>query len=145
MADDIFWGEEILFLRRELENKQKTIDKLFNILRNNNNEITEQFFCYNNSAEKLSEYVMTNNSVLNTDNTSSIANSAKDQYTSTGNTSEALIITEDIFDKNKMKNDVSKANSNNQNLDNDVGRVRKNAINVENQLNEMRKSMHQRY
>ena len=44
-----------------------------------------------------------------------------------------------------MKNDVNKANSNNQNLDNDVGRVRKNAINVENQLNEMRKSMHQRY
>ena len=28
LADDIFWREEILFLRRELENKQKTINKL---------------------------------------------------------------------------------------------------------------------
>ena len=27
LADDIFWKEEILVLRRELENKQKTIDK----------------------------------------------------------------------------------------------------------------------
>ena len=41
----------------ELENKQKTIDKLFNILRNN--EITKQFFHDNNSAEKKSENVMT--------------------------------------------------------------------------------------
>ena len=44
LADDILWREEILFLRRELENKQKTIDKLFNILRNNNNEIKNNFF-----------------------------------------------------------------------------------------------------
>ena len=41
---DIFWHEAILLLRRELGNKQKTIDKLFNILRNNNNEITKHFF-----------------------------------------------------------------------------------------------------
>ena len=32
LADDIFWPEEILFLRMELKNKQKTINKLFNIL-----------------------------------------------------------------------------------------------------------------
>ena len=31
LADDIFWREKILFLRCDLENKQKTIDKLFNI------------------------------------------------------------------------------------------------------------------
>ena len=42
-----------LFLKRELENKQKTIDKLFNILHNNNSEITKQFFLYKNSAEKI--------------------------------------------------------------------------------------------
>ena len=62
------WREEILFVRRELENKQKTIDKLFNILRNNNNEITKQFI----------ETVMANNSVINIDNDSFIANSTKD-------------------------------------------------------------------
>ena len=62
------WREEILFVRRELENKQKTIDKLFNILRNNNNEITKQFI----------ETVMANNSVINIDNNSFIANSTKD-------------------------------------------------------------------
>ena len=62
------WREEILFVRRELENKQKTIDKLFNILRNNNNEITKQFI----------ETVMANNSVINIGNDSFIANSTKD-------------------------------------------------------------------
>ena len=62
------WREEILFVRRELENKQKTIDKLFNILRNNNNEITKQFI----------ETVMANNSVINIGNDSLIANSTKD-------------------------------------------------------------------
>ena len=93
MADDSFWREEILFLRRELENKQKTIDKLFNNLRNDNSEITKQFFPDNSPAEKKSENVMTNNSVINIDNNSFIANSTKDQSTSTANTSEALIIT----------------------------------------------------
>ena len=29
LTDDSFWREEILFLRRELENKQKTIYKQF--------------------------------------------------------------------------------------------------------------------
>ena len=80
---------------------------------------------------------MTNNSVINIDNDSSIANShqskfAKDQSTSAAHTSEALIITEDISNKNKIKNDASNTTSNDQNLDNDVERVRKNAINVEN-------------
>ena len=129
----------ILFLRRELENKQKTIDKLFNILHNGNNEITKQFFPDNNPAEKKSENVMTNNSVINIDNNSFIANSTKDQSTSTANTSEALIITEDICDKNKTKNDVNNTTNNNQNLENDDERVRKNAINIESQLKEIRK------
>ena len=93
---------------------------------------------------------MTNNSVINIDKNSSIANShqskfTKDQSTSTANTSEALIITEDISYKNKIKNDAGNTTSNNQNLDNDVERVRKNAINIENQLKEIRKSQHQRY
>ena len=139
MADDSFWREEILFLRRELENKQKTIDKLFNNLRNDNSEITKQFFPDNNPAEKKSENVMTNNSVINIDNNSFIANSTKDQSTSTANTSEALIITEDICDKNKTKNDVNNTTNNNQNLENDDERVRKNAINIESQLKEIRK------
>ena len=172
LSDDSFWREEILFLRGKLENKQKTIDKLFNILRNN--EITKQFFLDNNSAEKKSEnvmtnirknilaclfsihntisdhvmnkyYVMTNNSVINIDNNSSIDNSTKDQFKSTANTSETLIITEDICNKNKIKNDVNKTTNNNQNLDNGAERVRKSAINVENQFKETRKSMHQRH
>ena len=92
----ILWREEILFLRRELENKQKAIDKSFNILINNNNEIIKQFFLYNNSA---AENTMTNNSVINIDNNSSIANSTKDQ---SANTSQALIITEDISDNQKL-------------------------------------------
>ena len=122
----------------KLENKQKTIDKLFNILRNNNNEITKQFFLYNNSPEKkLSENVLTNNSVINVGNNFSIANSTKDQSTLTANSSETLIITEDISDKSKIKNDVNSTTNNNQNLDNDVERVRKNAINIENQLKEI--------
>ena len=65
--------------------------------------------------------------------------------TSTAKNSEALMITEDICDKNKIKNDVNNTTNNNQNLDSDDERVRKNAINVENQLKEIRKSMHQRY
>ena len=49
---------------------------------------------------------MTNNSVIDIDHDSSIANSnqskfKKDQSTSTANTSEALIITNDISDKDK--------------------------------------------
>ena len=55
------------------------------------------------------------------------------------------MITEDISDKNRIKNDVNNTTNNNQNLDNNVERVRKNAINVENQLKEIRKSMRQRY
>ena len=93
---------------------------------------------------------MANNSVIKTDNDSSIANShqskfTKDQSTSTANTSGALIITEDISDKNGIKNDINNTTSNNQNLDNDVDRVRKNAINVKNQLKEIRKNPHRRY
>ena len=68
---------------------------------------------------------MTNNSVINLGNNSFIANSIKDQSTSTANRSEALIITEDISDKNKLKNDVNNATNNNQNLDHDVERMRK--------------------
>ena len=81
MANDSFWREEILFLRRELENKQKTTDKLFNNLRNDNKEITKQLSPDNNPTEKKSENVMTNNSVINIDNNSSIASSTKDQST----------------------------------------------------------------
>ena len=80
---------------------------------------------------------MTNNSVINIDNNSSIANSTTDQSTSTGNTTEALIITEDICDKNKVKNDVNNTTNNNRNLDNDDERVRKNVISVKNQLKEI--------
>ena len=49
---------------------------------------------------------MINNSVTNINNNSSIANSTKDQSISTANTSEALTITNDISDKNKIKNDL---------------------------------------
>lgn len=38
LANDIFSQEEILFLKEELEHKQKTINELFNILHNKNNE-----------------------------------------------------------------------------------------------------------
>ena len=125
---------------------KKTIDKLIYILHNNNNEITQQFFLYNNSEEKeLSGNVMTNNSVINIDSNSSITNSTKDQSISTANTSEALIITEDISDKNKIKTDANSTANNNKNIDNDVKRVRKNVINVKYQLKEIRKSMHLRY
>ena len=73
---------------------------------------------------------MTNNSVINIDNDSSIANShqskfTKDQSISTATTCEALIITEDISDNNKIKNDVNNTTNNNQNLDNDIEQVRK--------------------
>ena len=87
---------------------------------------------------------MTNNSVINVGNNFSIASSTKDQSTLTAYTNET-IITEDISDKSKIKNDVNNTINNNQNLDNDVERVRKNAINIESQLKEIRKSMHQRY
>ena len=68
---------------------------------------------------------MTNNSVINLGNNSFIANSIKDQSTSTANRSEALTITEDISDKSKLKNDVNNTTNNNQNLDHDVERMRK--------------------
>ena len=68
---------------------------------------------------------MTNNSVINLGNNSSIANSIKDQSTSIANRSEALTITEDISDKSKLKNDVNNTTNNNQNLDHDVERMRK--------------------
>ena len=45
--------------------------------------------------------------------------------TSTTNTSETLIVTEDISDKRKIKNDINNTANNNQNLNNDVERVRK--------------------
>ena len=66
-----------MFLKRELETKEKkNIGKLFNNLHNNNNQITKHFFLYKNSTEKkLSENAKTNNSVINIDNDSSIANS----------------------------------------------------------------------
>lgn len=55
---------------------------------------------------------MTNNSVINIDNDSSIANShqskfTKDQSISTVNTSVALIITKDIPDQKKIKHDLN--------------------------------------
>ena len=108
------------------------------------------FFFIKTLQKKKSENVITNNSVINIDNNPSIANShqskfTKDQSTSTANTSETLIIMEDIFDKNKTKNDVNNTTNNNQSLDNDVERVRKKAIKVENQLKEIRKSLPQRY
>ena len=61
---------------------------------------------------------MTNNSVIDIDNDSSIANSnqskfTKDQSTSTANTSEALIITNDISDKDKIKIDINNTANNN--------------------------------
>ena len=61
---------------------------------------------------------MTNNSVINIDTDSSIACShqskfIKDQSTSIPNTREALMITEDISDKNKIKNDLNNATNNN--------------------------------
>ena len=62
--------------------------------------------------KKLSENVMTNNSVVNIDNDSSIANSQQSKFTknqskSTANLSEALIVIEDISHKNKIKNDIN--------------------------------------
>lgn len=55
---------------------------------------------------------MTNNSVINIDNDSSITNShqskfTKDQSISTVNTSVALIITKDIPDQKKIKHDLN--------------------------------------
>ena len=90
---------------------------------------------------------MTNNSVINIDNDSAIANShqskfTKDQSTSIANTSKALIITKDFSDKKKVKIYKNNTANNNQNLNNDVEQVRKNAIHVENQL-KMQRSLHQ--
>ena len=70
------------------------------------------FFTKTLQKKKLSENVMTNNSVVNIDNDSSIANSQQSKFTknqskSTKNFSEALIIIEDISDKNKIKNDIN--------------------------------------
>ena len=63
---------------------------------------------------------MTNNSnsVINIDNDSSIANSHQQIFTkyqsiSTANTSEVLIIREDISNKNKIKNDIKNTSNNN--------------------------------
>ena len=89
---------------------------------------------------------MINNSVINIDDDSSIANShqstfTKDQSTSTANTSESLI-TKDISNENKIKNEFNNTTKNKQNLDDDVERVRTNVINVENQLKEIQKSLH---
>ena len=55
---------------------------------------------------------MINNSVVNIDNDSSIANSQQSKFTknqskSTANLSEALIVIEDISHKNKIKNDIN--------------------------------------
>ena len=57
LTGNTFWQERILFLKREHE-KKTTIDKLFNILHNNNNEITKQFFLCKNSAEKNSQKML---------------------------------------------------------------------------------------
>ena len=70
------------------------------------------FFIKTLQKKKLSENVMTNNSVVNIDNDSSIANSQQSKFTknqskSTKNFSEALTIIEDISDKNKIKNDIN--------------------------------------
>ena len=71
------------------------------------------FFCIKTSQKKkLSENVTINNSVVNIDNDSSIANSQQSKFTknqskSTANLSEALIIIEDISHKNKIKNDIN--------------------------------------
>ena len=56
---------------------------------------------------------MTKNSLINRDNDSSIANGhyskfTKDQSTLAENSSEALIITENISDMNEIKNDEIK-------------------------------------
>ena len=102
-----------MFLRRELENKKKpstnyvTFYITITIKPQNN-----FFFIKTLQKKKLSENVMTNNSVVNIDNDSSIANSQqskfkKNQSKSTKNFSEALIIIEDISDKNKIKNDIN--------------------------------------
>ena len=61
---------------------------------------------------KKSKNVINNNSAINIDNDSSIANShqskfTKDQSISTANTSVALIITKDIPDQKKIKHDLN--------------------------------------
>ena len=102
-----------MFLRRELENKKKpstnyvTFYITITIKPQNN-----FFFIKTLQKKKLSENVMTNNSVVNIDNDSSIANSQQSKFTknqskSTKSFSEALIIIEDISDKNKIKNDIN--------------------------------------
>ena len=44
LANDSFWREKILFLRRELENNKKTIDNLFNIYVTITRELQNNFF-----------------------------------------------------------------------------------------------------
>ena len=66
----------------------------------------------NNFSLKKSKNVINNNSAINIDNDSSIANShqskfTKDQSISTVNTSVALIITKDIPDQKKIKHDLN--------------------------------------
>ena len=77
LTDYFFWQEEILFLRLKLENKQKTIQKLFNILRSNNNETTKP---QSSTEKKLSENIKTNNSIINIDNDSFITNSHQSNF-----------------------------------------------------------------
>ena len=102
-----------MFLRRELENKKKPstnyVTFYITITMKPQNNF---FFIKTSQKKKLSENVMTNNSVVNIDNDSSIANSQQSKFTknqskSTTNFSEALIIIEDISDKNKIKNDIN--------------------------------------
>ena len=102
-----------MFLRRVLENKKKPstnyVTFYITITMKPQNNF---FFIKTSQKKKLSENVMTNNSVVNIDNDSSIANSQQSKFTknqskSTANLSEALIIIEDISHKNKIKNDIN--------------------------------------
>ena len=102
-----------MFLRRVLENKKKPstnyVTFYITITMKPQNNF---FFIKTSQKKKLSENVMTNNSVVNIGNDSSIANSQQSKFTknqskSTTNFSEALIIIEDISDKNKIKNDIN--------------------------------------
>ena len=102
-----------MFLRRVLENKKKPstnyVTFYITITMKPQNNF---FFIKTSQKKKLSENVMTNNSVVNIDNDSSIANSQQSKFTknqskSTANLSEALIVIEDISHKNKIKNDIN--------------------------------------
>ena len=98
-----------MFLRRELENRKKTSTNYVTFYITITMKPQNNFFCIKTSQKKkLSENVMINNSVVNIDNDSSIANShTKNQSKSTANLSEALIVIEDISHKNKIKNDIN--------------------------------------